>query len=328
MDDGIIQMIFVIGAMAVLAGFVYWNYRRNLMFNQRLKRLRPQRTSYADVATAKIVSPSSDKGAFQDVILFITDKEVLIYPENGSDETLVTFRSDEIIGYWRPRPYHGDKLIDMDTGWRSKKGSNEINIHANVNGQWVIIKLWVKQAEAKKIVKRLKGLVSEDILRSYRQRPPYIYHPPSPALLMSEDLYGIWYEDHRFRLYLTPSTLVFLDDKDDVIERMIYLRDIQNVRLLQQKGDGDKDGLICFDLENQSEQIAVAVDGSDKWARSIARAARRTLDDPIDRKQKDKKPLDDQWVSDDFDMKAWEEQEYILGDDGELKPVKGSPEID
>jgi hypothetical protein len=137
---------------------------------------------------------------------------------------------------------------------------------------------------------------------------------------MSQDLYGMWHEDHHTKLYLTPSTLAFLQDNDEV-ERLIWLRDIQNIRLLEQKGEGGKDGLICFDIQKDDEQIAVAVNDSDKWARSIARAARRTLADPLERKQKDKSLLEDEWETDVFDMEAWQTQEYILGDDGELKPV-------
>lgn len=322
MDTGTTINLFVLLCIVVLFGFSYWDYRRRLRFNERIKQLRPSRTSYSNVITLQLVSPSQDKGVFQNGLLFITDKEIIIYPEQAGEQALVAFRSDEIIGYWRPRPYHSDSWGWDDNGWRSHHGNNEIHIHVNNKGRWMIVKLWVKQAEAKKIVSRLKGLVSEDILRSYRQRPPYIYHPPSLALLMSADLYGMWHEDHRFRLYLTPSTLVFLSENDDEVERFIGLRDMQNIRLLEQKGAGGKDGLIIFDIESTGEQIAVAVNGSDKWARSISRAARRTLSDPIQRKQKDKTHLlEDEWGDDVFDLEAWESQEFILGDDGELKPV-------
>ncbi len=319
MEQETITVIFVIFCLILFVGVGYWEYQKNSAFQARMKRLRPQRTSYADLITAQIVSPSKSKGAFLNGLLFITDKEFILYPEKGVDEALVSFRGDEIIGYWRPRPYHPDSWV-VD-GWRVKVGNNEVHIHANVDNHWVIVKLWLRQAEARKIVNRLKGLVNEDILRSYRQRPPYIYHPPSPAALMSQDLYGMWHVDHHCKLYLTPSTLVFLQD-DDEIERFIWLRDIQNIRLLEQQGEGGKDGLICFDIEKDDEQIAVGVDGSDKWARSIARAARRTLADSVQRKQKDKTLLEDQWAGDVFDIEAWEAQEYVLGDDGELKPIK------
>jgi curved DNA-binding protein CbpA len=323
MDRETTIWLFVAVCVAILFAFSYWEYRKNAQFSQRMKQLRPPRTSYGEFATAQIVRPSQDKGAFQNTILFITDKEILLYAEKGSDEPLISFRSDEIIGYWRPRPYHSDLKGLSENGWRSRHGNNEVNIHVNNKGRWVIVKLWVKEAQAKKIVNRLKGMVNEDILRSYRQRPPYIYHPPSTALLMSQDIYGMWHEDHRFKLYLTPSTLGFLTENDDEIERSIPLRNIQNIRLLEQKGEGGKDGLISFDLmgADEREQIAVAVNGSDKWARSIARAARRTLSDPVERKQKDKFLLEAEWGDDVFDLEAWEEQEYVLGDDGELNPV-------
>jgi hypothetical protein len=151
---------------AILGAFSYWEYRNLKVRTRRFQELRPQRTSYAERVTMQLVKPSSMRGAFQSGLLFITDKEIVIYPEKDGNNPLLSFRSDEIIGYWRPRPYHADKFIDTDIGWQSRHGNNEINIHALVDNQWAIIKLWVSQKEAKKIINRLKGLVNEDILRS------------------------------------------------------------------------------------------------------------------------------------------------------------------
>jgi hypothetical protein len=292
--------------VAGLALYIVYEQRQN----ERLKRLRPPNTVLAQPARIRVSSPSQPVKRWTRAHLFVTDKHIVAYARHGGDTPLFHCFAHEIEGFWRPVKYHD--------------GINGIEIHADAGGQWKIAKIRLSKSRMMALVRALKGLVDEDIVRAYRQRRPYIYRPPAPAHLATQDIHGLWTYERAFRLYLTPSRLVFLSD-DDRVERIIRLRDIQNIRVLK-RADSDTDGgLVCFSLPDRGEDIALSVEEYEAWAQSIATAARRTLEEPIARKRKGK-ALDDlldddaDWDNDAFDQSLWESQEYVLGDDGELEP--------
>ena len=275
----------------------YSAYQQNKLMN-RIKRLRPPNTMFSEYASVAVTHPSQPKSGWMRGLMFISNKHVIVYPHKGSDTPIFSCLPHEIEGFWRPKKY--------------TEGMNDIEIHTNADGQWAILKVRLWKSQMERLVRKLKTLVSEDVTRSYRQKRPYVYRPPAPAYLAMQDLYGMWEHKTPIKVYLTPNTLVFLSGADDVI-RVIMLRDIQNLRVVADEGGS----LVCFSLGD--EEIAIATDQYEVWAQSIATAAKRTLEDPIERKRKAYADADDEEFDSEFDMDVWESQEYVLGDDGELQ---------
>lgn len=304
------DLIIVLATLAALTIPAIWITREQRIYHARLKRLRPRNTTFSHDVTIRVSHPSKPTRRWTNAILFVTNKHIVAYATKGDDAPLFTCLGHEIEGFWRPKKY--------------EDGINGIEIHAHTEGRWQILKIRTAKSRMMALVRVLKKLVNDDIIRAYRQQRPYIYRPPSEAQPAVQDLYGMWDYGAPFKLYLTPATLVFLDADDHVI-RVIRLRDIQNIRVIKRGEDDISDGLVSFHVSSMQEDIAIAIDHCDAWAQSIATAARRTLEDPITRKQKAKASIetlddDSDWDGDALDIAVWESMEYILGDDGELEP--------
>ena len=301
MDEMLIPLI----VFALLAGLTAYSAYRGRVYRARLERLRPRGVLFSsEEAVVRVTSPSRPTGRWVPALLFITEKQLIAYARRGDETPLFSCYAHEIEGYWRPQKY--------------QEGVNGIEIHANAAGHWSILKVRLMKSRMMALVRALQERVDEDIVRAYRQRRPYLYRPPAPAHLATQDLYGMWTHGDSFNLYLTPSRLVFLGDGDQV-EQVIRLRDLQNIRVFNgiDAASGD---LVCFHLPAGKEDIAIAVEDAEAWAQSIATAARRTLEEPVTRKRKAyNEALDDEPDDAEFDMALWESQEYVLGDDGELE---------
>ena len=302
MEDLIIGAV-VAGFIGLVTLSIYLENRQH----KRLERLRPRNAVASFRARVCMSQPSRPSRRWQDALMYVTNKEMVVYPARWGDSPLFTCLGHEIEGFWRPRKY--------------EDGINGIEIHANADGQWHILKVRLMRSAMMTLVRALKDMVDEDTVRSYRQRRPYIYRPPAAAHLAHQDVYGMWTLDDAIRVYLTPATLVFLRN-DDRVERVIRLRHMQNIRIAKLADPDASEGVVCFHLETSKEDVAFAVDDYEAWAQSIANAAKRTLDEPVARKRKGRLRDDDDsdWDGEAFDMELWESQEYILGDDGELEP--------
>lgn len=315
-----VDLFFVaLGAGAIVFLFLLVEYENRMI--KRLERLRPRHTRVAQAAQVRIAHPSAPTRRWSRVLLYVNDEHITIYRRIGTETPIFHCLGHEVKGFWRPRIY--------------QDGINSIEIHANVGGVWTILKVRLTRSRMMALVRALKTFVDEDAERSYRQRRPYIYRPPAPAQLATQDIYGMWHYEREFNVYLNPASLIFLGE-GDTVERVINLRHLQNIRILRSKEDNVERGLVCFrvttpDDDSAGEDVAISVDDYSAWAESIALAARRTLEEPITRKRKSKKasaPDADDRLSDEdfdapedaFDMALWESQEYVLGDDGELHP--------
>ena len=301
----------ILAFFAVMMGAALWANYRISRLQARLQRLRPANALYHDICVLSLSQPSKPASRQSSALLFVSPKRISAYAVRGDDTPLVSILPHEIEGYWRPSKY--------------TDGDNTIEIHANVDGQWTILRVRLARWRMVKLVRALKELVDPEILRAYRQRRPYIYRPPAEAFMASQDLHGMWTLGMDFRLYLMPSRLVFLDG-DDLVDTVISLRNIQNIRVLDRL-DAPGSGLLAFDLPDCSESIAIAIADTESWAQSIAAAARRTLEEPVHSKRKGKDleedwdvdDADGDWADEGFDMALWDSHEYILGDDGELE---------
>lgn len=312
------ETVVILAVMCVASAVPIWYFaRQQRLYQERIKRLRPPNTVFTDYyLQVRVAYPSLAKDTSQPAdswthaILFVSNKHIVAYPRKTPkdvDVPIISILGHEIEGFWRPEKY--------------TEGINRIEIHAIVDGQWTILRAKLTRSRMQALVRALKGLVDDDIIRAYRQRRPYVYHPPETAYLAVQDLYGMWEHQDPFTLYLTPATLVFMG-QDDHVERVIKLRDIQNLRVVPPEETSMEYGLVCFKQTSTLEDVAVAVKNSESWSTSIAQAARRTLEEPVTRKGK-LPDVDSDWDSD-FDMEEWESLEYVLGDDGELQPRKSA----
>lgn len=282
----------VVGLIFTLATFVFalFNWAQHqAAISARLNRLRPRNALFGDSVYSHshiaIAQPSVKTVRWHEVYLFISNKQIVAYPKKmGNDTPLFECMPHHIEGFWRPTKY--------------EEGDNTIEIHANIEGKWTILKARMSKARMFALVRTLKELVSADMTRAYRQRRPYIYRDPASAQLAKQNLQGAWELDAPFRAYLMPSALVFLRAGDEV-ERMIPLRDIQNIVALRRL-DAERGGLVRFTLASTGETLAIALEDYEAWGKAIATAARRTLEEPLLQKQKKRQDNEDEDVYDEL----------------------------
>lgn len=296
--------------LLVFVGFIIFMTHRENKARQRLQRLRPRNALFVDstynTTRITVTSPSQSTSRWRTAYLFVTNKQIVAYLKHSSDDTpLFACAPHQIEGFWRPTKY--------------EPGTNLIELHANIDDRWTILQAYLTRARMMALVRALKEIVSEDMVRAYRQRRPYIYRPPTPAQSATQNIHGAWELTAPFRLYLMPSSLVFLGENDEV-ERIIPLRYVQNIAALRRL-DADSEGLVRFTLTSTGELVALALKDYEAWAQAIAIAARRTLEEPIVRKQK-KHQDDDDDVSDEVeDATGFDPSDLLqVGDwhDGEI----------
>ena len=288
------------GAVVIMAVMIAISIQRYRAEQKRLARLRPLHPLFTDTACrVRVRQPLERQGRWRRAYLFVSSKRVVAYARRGDDTPLFDCAPHEIEGFWRPVKY--------------EPGQNVIELHAQIDAAWVILEAQLWRSSMMGLVRALKALVSEDVIRAYRQRRPYIYREPAAARVATQDIHGAWELGEPFMLYLMPSALVFLGQQGRV-ERVIALRDVQNIVTVRRLDTDGDEGLLRFDLLSTQDTLALALDDYGGWAEAVAGAARRTLEEPITRKGK---PDDD--ASDDYDEVVWATDDYVVGDDGELR---------
>lgn len=214
-------------------------------------------------------------------------------------------------------------LDPVDLRWfgRPKKytsGTNEIWLHAEIEGRWWLLRLQLSRGKMQDLVRELKRISTPELVTAYRRRRPYIHAEPVRARPATQDMLGAWTLDSPVSLYLMPLYLVVL--RGATIERVIPLAEVQNVAAVKRLDRPRGDGLVRFDLGE--EQIAFALPMYRTYAGLIAEAARRTLEDPVRWERKKKKSEGDWWADeDDFDEDMLDDERYdamMPGYDGEL----------
>jgi len=214
--------------------------------------------------------------------LLVTHKRIAIYPYVPDDvekvKALYTIQPTEIRGFWRPVKY--------------MPGENEIWIHAEIGEQWQILKMTLYQHDMQELVRAMKEITTEEQIKAYRRRRPFIHRDLSDAFPAKQSLTGEWEISAKVQLYLMPLFLVVLGE-NRVLEQ-IALTEIQDIGALKRMEGGKPDGLVRFFVDN--ELRAFAMNDYEAWAQDIAEAAKRTLEEPVmrKRKSKDDDALDDQ----------------------------------
>ena len=235
--------------------------------------------------------------------LAVTREQIAIYRVGSEITQRLMFAPDQLRWFGRPRKY--------------ARGSNEIWLHAEIEGRWVLIKLWLGRHRMQALVRALKEIATPDQVIAYRRHRPYIHYGPLSAQPATQNLRGAWALDGAVTLYLMPLFLVIL--RGAAVERLIPLDTIQEVAAVRRLDRPRAAGMARF--EAAGDPVAFALDQHEAFAKTLADAARRTLEDPVMWQRKKKKPgggLDDDdgdnMLNDDDDL-PFEDDNSHDGDD-------------
>ncbi len=218
------------------------------------------------------------------VLLVLTD-EIQFYPIGG--ETYDSIRTEDVRWFGRPKKY-------------SRMGMNELWIYYERKEGWHLLKIKLTYENMLSFVRALKKILPEDLVTAYRRRRPYIHYGPVSVEPARQDMYGLWELDAPVDVLLTPLHVVYL--RGQQVLKLILLRDIQQIKALRRVDENDPRGLVQFQVGE--EHNAFAVRHFEQVAHLLATAAKRTLEEPVQRKRK-------KHEDDDFD----EEEELEAGEE-------------
>lgn len=221
-----------------------------------------------------IDTPFSTENKWQKSLLFITHKRMAVY-HYPKLQPAYTLQLQELRGFWRPQKY--------------TEGNNEMWIHAQIGVTWHIIKLRLYKSQMQKLVRAMKAIATEAQTKAYRRRRPYIHRDPVPAHPAKQNLHGAWELDAPVNLYIMPLHLVIFHGEE--VYNSLDLTTVQNIAALKRMEGGKPDGLVRFTAGE--EEFAFALDDYEAWASDLAEAAKRTLEEPVERKRKGKDDEDD-----------------------------------
>jgi hypothetical protein len=271
-----VLILAAISILAIGAGLVSTrNYRRQ----QNLIRLLAQSAEpllYCDYAwnltSFQVAIPGVEKvPPLKAGLLVITAKRLAIY--DPKKDTLVVeyaFAPGELRGFWRPEKY--------------RDGLNHLWAHVQIGYSWQILRLYQNRGLMQDLVRAFKQIATPEQTKAYRRQRPYVYREPAAAFPAEQNLQGAWELDERVDLYLMPLYLVIFR-RGSVVEA-IDLHFIQEITALPRMDTDGKDGLLRFTRVDTGSTLAFALKDYAAWAADVAQAAKRTLEEPVLRKQK------------------------------------------
>lgn len=209
---------------------------------------------------------------WQRCILFVGHKRLAIYPYPPKPDSapILNIEPQELRGFWRPLAYHDKR--------------NELWLHADFVQHWQILKLRAYRSVMYDIVRALKEISSPEQVKAYRRQRPYLHQGPSPVLPAKQSLTGEWELFNPVELYLMPLHLVIL--KEGIVQRVLDIAAVQSIAALKRMEGGEPVGVLRF--SHDGEIFAFATNDYETWANTIAEAAKRSLEEPVMQKAKNK----------------------------------------
>lgn len=292
MDILVLLSLSVVTVVSGAAG--YLEFRRIAKIAALVSRLAQTKPLYLSERWVDVRylwdSPADDSQRWQRCILVVTHKRIAVYgyvppPDNNKlPEPLLTIPVDELRGFWRPEKYTA--------------GVNEMWIHAEHTQTWRILKLRIHKYEMEKLVRAMKAVSTPEQVKAYRRRRPYPHLLTDDTYPAKQALTGVWELGKPVSLYIMPLMLVVLH-QNRVLET-ITLAAIQDIAALKRMEGGEPEGLVRFTIvydssdseDTRAEQRAFALQNYESWATALAEAAKRTLEEPIQRKRKGKHDAD------------------------------------
>lgn len=279
MSEVLIAALLGLSAWGVAAGIRA--DRRNRAARRLVGRLRAERDPLYCAASGAtwfqaetINGPRSARHPF---VVEVSSDRLALYPVARDEQAPVIVRREQLRWFGRPRKY--------------TPNVNEIWLHAEIDGEWRLIRLRLFQTQMRALVRALKALATDEHNAAYRRRRPYVHHGPVAARPAEQDMLGAWTLGDPLALYLTPLHLVVLSGSR--VARAIPLAQIQAIAAVQRLDAPDEAGLVRFQVGDES--LAFAVDDYQRFAALLGEAARRTLEDPVEWQRKKKPGEDDDW---------------------------------
>ncbi|MBI5670926.1 MAG: hypothetical protein HZC41_23280 [Chloroflexi bacterium] len=281
----LILTIFLLGVSAV----AYYQTRRNRAIAARLAEITaqgapPLLTLNTPLLRGVAASINGRRIGLNKSVLVLTPERFMLFGRTPALPEQVSFAPDRLRWFGRPRKYGN--------------GYNAIWLHVETDHGWQIIRLRLYRDAMQQLVRALKAFAAPELVEAYRRRRPYVHDGPVRAQPAVQDIHGAWTLAAPVSLYLMPRFLVILNRQ--TVLRKIPLEAVQQVGALRRLDAPHARGLVRFRAEEES--FAFAVDRHETFAAALAEAAKRTLEAPIERKQKAKDDaypeIEDQLLSD------------------------------
>ncbi|MCU0514927.1 MAG: hypothetical protein MUE40_20415 [Anaerolineae bacterium] len=208
-----------------------------------------------------------------DGLLVVTENTLSLYqPQSETLVALATYPLADLRGFWRPQKY--------------QPGTNEMWLHWHHAGTWQVLHVYQERGRMAALVAALKQVATPEQVKAYRRQRPYIHREPAAARPAVQNLQGAWELAAPVMLYLMPLFLVIMQGGQ--VQRWIDLHQIQFITALPRLDAPPGEGLLRFKDEASGDTLAFAVAEYAAWAEDLAQAAKRTLEEPVFRKQKGK----------------------------------------
>jgi hypothetical protein len=267
-------MAIFASALAGIGGLIAYATWRNHSYNNWRKQIDTSNvlfyTTYWEVFQFTVESPGMPLALWQkNGLLVISHKRIALY-QQPQLEPVFTIQPHELRGFWRPQKY--------------SENVNEIWIHAQIGLTWYVLKLRLHKSSMQAVVRSVKAIATEEQIKAYRRARPYIHRESIRAFPAQQNLHGAWELDAPVDLYLMPLMLVIFQGNE--VHDTLELATIQNIAALWRMEGGKPDGLVRFNADDVT--YAFALDEYETWAADLAEAAKRTLEDPLERKRKSK----------------------------------------
>jgi hypothetical protein len=223
-----------------------------------------------------IAGDETNRTKWRSSVFALTAEQIIYYPVALQMDTSYTFPTEGLRWFGRPVKYHS--------------GDNEIWLHFEADGHWHLLKMTLSRYHMADLVRALKTVAAPELVKAYRRRRPYVHYGPVTTQPATQDIYGAWMLIAPVQVYVTPlDVMVF--QKDGKVIRRLPLTKIQQVAALRRIDQPDADGLARFEIKG--ETLAFSTEQYEALAEAIAQAAKRSLEEPIMRKQKKKDNGDD-----------------------------------
>jgi hypothetical protein len=157
-----------------------------------------------------------------------------------------------------------------------KPGRNDMWLHFEHEGQWLILRLQLSHGYMVQLVRQMKLIATPDQVTAYRRRRPYIHHGLSAAQQASQDLHGAWTLHAPLGLYLMPSHLVLLEAGR--VQRALPLEQLQQIEVMRRLDAPEAGGIVRFKAGNNT--MAFALPDYLSFGEALGEAAKRSLEAP------------------------------------------------
>jgi|GEM_PF-716389 len=221
-------------------------------------------------------------------ILVVAPGGIVLYDRDWQAAERLRLNIGAVRWFGRPQKY--------------SNGDNDIWLHLEQDGAWSILKIRLWRDDMQAFVRALKSIAAPELVTAYRRARPYIHIGPVKAHPATQDIHGAWTLDPPLDLYLMPRFLVIL--RDDRVVRTLPLEVVQGIGVRKRLDQPNAAGLVTFRAED--EPFAFALPSYELFAEFLADAAKRTLEAPLERKQKGKEDEDYDYDYDEADFRLEE----------------------